>query len=199
MYYQYQAIPSALGARFLDPQATHLFGCNVGMIPRMLRGEWPDGIPTRCHLPVTDIMGRGMKSLVISLKPKNRRPTEALSLYEVRNVWGVSSTWTRMLLHLRGLVVDGRPHIDDPTDFEVEYPEEHSFIFTFLYVEGGIDSGRVTGKWTGTRPSPTNSLLLWPGDLDYFLSCIQTVCPTIGTPLLDHPVIQTAPHTPLIN
>ena len=108
------------------------------------------------------------QTLIIDLKPRNARRN--LSLYEVSDVWGVSySSWTPIMLHLRGLFIDEDPDCFDTKDF-VRRPEEiDEPIFSMMYLQGGVKNGRLEGKWIPPGPSSTNGVLLWPEDFEYFL------------------------------
>ncbi|MBU1421632.1 MAG: hypothetical protein KKG06_00370, partial [Bacteroidetes bacterium] len=107
----------------------------------------------------------------------------SLSLYELLDVWGYSECgWTPAMLRLRGLVVDGDPKIDNPMSFHIDYSEGNSIIYSFLYFgESTIQKGALIGKWTAPRSSPTNSVLLWPSSLVYFINQIQITTPKVFT------------------
>jgi hypothetical protein len=45
-------------------------------------------------------------------------------------------------------------------------------VYTFLYLRGTIKKGGLVGKWNFPGPSPTNSVLLWPDTLDFFMEKI---------------------------
>ena len=108
------------------------------------------------------------QTLIIDLKPRNARRN--LSLYEVSDVWGVSySSWTPIMLHLRGLFIDKDPDCFDTKDF-VRRPEEiDEPIFSMMYLQGGVRNGHLEGRWIPPGPSSTNGVLLWPEDFEYFL------------------------------
>lgn len=180
MYYRYRVIRGVTGGRYQRLEEISLFGCNAGEVVAMLRA-CPDELhraPLPWHLAVEEMLAPSESAFVISLKPKNKNQSRALSLYELRDVWGISDNeWTRLMLRLRGLVVDNEPPIGDPTNFEITYLPHHESILTFLYVDGAIVDGALSGRWSFSRPSPTNSLLLWPDDLRKFLGIIREVAP----------------------
>ena len=180
MYFRYHVARGSDGGRYDRIEEISLFGCNVGQIPAILRARSHliDPSAGTWHIDMEQEFAPTSEAFVISLKPKNKNPSKALSLYELRDVWGISDAyWTRLMLRLRGLVVDNEPPVGNPADFRVPYLSEHESIFTFLFLDGGIENCAVSGKWTPTRPSPTNSLLLWPTDLQHFLRCIRATAP----------------------
>lgn len=97
-------------------QQVSFFGCKSGIIPEMLIRTTPaiQSEPYVWHIDIETAlaeMDRPASTLVIDLKPNNKKPN--LSLYEVRDVWGYSSSgWTPILMRLDGLFVDA-----DPTGF----------------------------------------------------------------------------------
>jgi len=181
LYYRYRVDRRTSGARYRLIEQVKLFGCNVGQIPAMLRaGSLGSADGVVWHLAMEGMLGTANEALVISLKPNNKDPRRTLSLYELRDVWGISDNeWTRLMLRLRGLVVDNQPPISDPDDFQLDYEPYHESIFTFLYVDGSVDHGAITGRWLPSRPSPTNSLLLWPDDFRQFTRIVRQVVPYV--------------------
>ena len=101
----------------------HLFGCNEGFIPWLLKRQIPSsqGEPYKWHIPIQDALNETEYSgstLVIDLKPKQNKTN--LSLYELLDVWGYSdSGWTPILLHLSGLFVDADPKKIDRNKFAI--------------------------------------------------------------------------------
>ena len=172
MYALYNRTHSEGKTRFQFAKSVCLFGCNQGVIPRLLRTVLTPSHSEPCQWHI-DVVKRlesetgKQQSLVINLKPKDK---QNLALYEVMNVWGDSSSdWTPVMLHLRGLLVDEDLHAFDEKDFT---RGEHDFwdpIVTFLYLgRSTIHSGQLVGKWCTAPPSSTNSVLLWPKTLSYF-------------------------------
>jgi len=134
--------------------------------------------PYQWHVPVEDVLAHQRQALVIDLKPNNRSPLTSLSLYQLRDVWGFSAHgWTPGMMRLRGISVDGRPAVSDPKDFVVQFVPYHDSIYTFLQFDGTVQGGKLEGKWTAPRKSSTNSVLLWPGPLGYFIRQIHQVTP----------------------
>ena len=182
MYHLYRKTSALDGARYVHAQGDHIFGCRMGRIPKLLRQLIPKGQnePYRWHLPLSDILrGEGL-AFLIDLKPKNKSRSDDLSLYELLDVWGYSAYgWTPAMMRLRGLCVDGEPHISDPKDFQVEFDPHHAAVYSLLYFKGTVQGGEITGPWTSPRSSPTNSVLLWPDALRYFVAEIRAVTPEI--------------------
>lgn len=181
MYALYHVTPTPLGGQYRFEREQALFGCLSGLIPKLLRTVLTPGVqaPPEWHLPIGQILAADdSKCFIINLKPNNGDAAGSRSLYELLDVWGYSeSGWTPAMLRLRGLVVDNEPSIADANDFEVAYSEANSVIYSFLYFAGCIEDGGLVGKWTAPRASPTNSALLWPAPLAYFMDQMQA-----GTP-----------------
>jgi len=55
----------------------------------------------------------------------------------------------------------------------------HKTIYSFVYFAGTIREGVLEGTWTPPRGSPTNSALLWPETLRYFVRSIRTTTPEV--------------------
>ena len=150
-----------------------LFGCNSGWIPWLLRKqlETSDSEPYMWHLNVAEALAEADyagRTLIINLKPNSKRPN--LSLYEIADVWGYSdSGWTPVMLHLRGLFIDDDPGEFNDRRFSRKVAEIDEPIFSMLYMSGSVSQGELTGKWTAPPSSLTNSVLLWPETLDYFM------------------------------
>ena len=152
-----------------------LFGCKEGWIPWLLSRQVPPGQNERyCwHVDIAtcDIEGRG-NTFIIDLKP-NSNP-RSLSLYEICDVWGISdSDWTPIMLRLRALFVDTDPADIDETDFTRADLDVDEPIFSFLYLNGSVAAGKLTGRRTAPRASPTNSALLWPETFVHFQGVAQ--------------------------
>jgi hypothetical protein len=165
-----------------------LFGCNIGFIPRLLKRQIPHGQdePFKWHLRVEDAMMGAMRvgkscsrsTLIIDLKPKQKRTN--LSLYEVLDVWGYSSSgWTPILLHLRGLFVDIDPGTVNRNEFKIRDGDSDEPIYEFMYLEGTVQKGELNGRWTAPPASPTNAALLWPDALRFFFNCIRERTPNV--------------------
>lgn len=172
MYALYEKREEPNGYRYLFERKVSLFGYKSGYIPKLLaktlRGT--DSQPFSWHVDVDRELndsGSPKHTLVINLKPKAAIPN--LSLYELVDVWGFSSSgWTPLMFYLRGLFVDEVPNAYNEKDF-LRFPKElHDPIFSMMYLSGTIEKGKVVGKWTLPGPSPTNSVLLWPEPFKYF-------------------------------
>lgn len=112
-------------------------------------------------------------AIVIDLKP---RQAGAVSLYELRTVWGVSAPdWTPIALHLHGLYVDHPT--EAPATFKASFPEpEHppQSIGEFLYLQGGTEKG----TWNWGMVGRVNGALLWPEAFRFLTEGLQSaLCP----------------------
>ena len=172
MYALYEKISTGEGHRYIFKNEVSLLGCNVGFIPKMLKTVLSKEAsePIDWHLNVSGDLSRtnlSNQALIISLKPYNKNN---LSIYELVNVWGVSSNgWTAMMYHIRGLFVDADPKKIDSKDFPRSPREVDDPIFTMAYVmDGTVKNGEIIGKWSPTRPGSSNSVLLWPTTFEYF-------------------------------
>lgn len=186
MYSLYSKEPGGSGTRFnLATEPICLFGCVQGMIPKMMLKRASGSItePAKWQVPIEDALlkdGRPGHTIVINLKPKLAK--ETLCLYELEHVWGLSSHgWTKILLLLRGLLVDVDPTERDRKDFTLNEHQlqEHFPIYEVLYLAGTVSRGKLQGRWTAPPASPTNAVLMWPETLRYFTQCIQTHTPEV--------------------
>lgn len=168
--------------RYDSEKRVKFFGCKEGLIPKFLLQSLPiaQNQPYRWHVSVEEALrryGYPNSSLIINLKPNDKR--QNLSLYEVKDVWGDSgSGWTPILMRLDGLFTDADPSLVDSDHFSL-FTKKRPPIYTFLYLAGSIGDGKLTGKWIAPRASPTNSVLLWPNTLNYFVSCIGATTPEV--------------------
>lgn len=174
MYALYERTTEGAQWRYRYRQDTSLFGCRRGRIPQLLARSVPSGQsePYSWHLDVpTALAEAGTKNgaLIIDLKPRQRQSN--VSLYELLEVWGHSSSgWTPVMMHLRGLFVDADPASVDSRDFLYDLAEADDPIFSVMYLAGGIGDGALTGRWTAPGPSSTNGVLMWPDVMRYFSS-----------------------------
>jgi len=173
--------------RYQFQERVSLFGCNNGFIPRLLRLKIPaaQGQPYRWHVNAVHELGAHPdypnNTLVIDLKPKQN--ANNLSLYEVMDVWGYSSSgWSPILLRLHGLFVDEDPGAFDRYDFTRTDNEIDGPIYEFLYLDGSINEGKLVGTWRAPPVSATNAALLWPDAWNYFVQCICACTPDILKP-----------------
>jgi hypothetical protein len=187
MYGLYQKQNSVDGTRYVFVEEVSLFGCNVGWIPRLLRPLVPtnQSEPYTWQIEICSSLERAGKqdhSLIINLKPKGKQ----LSLYEVVNVWGYSdSTWTPIMMHLRGLFEEAeRPEVNEK-DFTRTNSEVADPIFSMTYLSGSVSSGKLSGKWITPVQSSTNSVLLGTDTFRYFIGEANKI--TQG--LCGHPLI----------
>lgn len=163
-----------------------LFGCRSGWIPKLLMRSTSaqQNEPYTWHLPIESALAEAdvaNSTFIIDLKPNNKQPN--LSLYELRDVWGYSDAgWSPILMRLRGLFVDTDPAKFDRNAFSKSGAVEPP-IYSFLYLAGSIANGELKGKWIAPRASPTNSALLWPNTLRYFVECIRKTTPDVLAPV----------------
>jgi len=154
-----------------------LFGCNAGFIPWLLAKGLPAGQaePCRWHLRVPEALSLHdypESTLIIDIKPNNREPT--LHLSELIDVWGYSANgWTPILLRTYPLFVEDDPEQHDRNDFTVPESDEFDPVYSTLYLQGTVENGAIAGTWNPPRSSPTNSALLWPDALRFFLAAIR--------------------------
>lgn len=174
MYGLYKKSTAGGIERFLFVKEVSLFGCNAGCIPRLLRRQTSAGQtePYRWHIEVETALAaenQANHSLVIDLKPNNKK--RSLSFYEIADVWGNSdSGWSPIMMRLRAIFIDHDPHGINDKDFERATIQIDDPIFSMMYLNGSVKDGQLVGTWTAPPSSPTNSVLLWPETLDYFIS-----------------------------
>lgn len=170
MYLMYCNKAGKTGCHYNNPEEISLFGCNVGWIPRLLRQSLSgsENESFKWHLSVVDGLakaGKGDHTLLIDLKPNS----DILSLYEVIDVWGVSdSGWTPIMMRLAGLFIEQDRASYNSKDFCRSESDIEAPIFSMTYLNGTVQNGQLVGPWTTPRPSPTNSVLLWPDTFEYF-------------------------------
>jgi len=183
MYARYSRTRIGNNATRYQIQEEHvsLFGCNEGYIPWLLKFKIPpaQGEPYRWHVNVVQELGSRTDypgTLLIDLKPSD----DTTNLYEVLDVWGISSSgWSRILMRLSGLFIEDDPNSINRNDFTRHDSELDSPIYSFLYLRGSVKDGDLDGKWVTAPPSSTNSALLWPEHLNYFVQCIRGCTPDI--------------------
>ncbi len=183
MYARYHKTRGDGRSSYRFAEQCSLFGCNKGYIPWLLGKRTPisQGEPYKWHIPIQAALDateyRG-STLLIDLKPKQHKTN--LSLYEVLDVWGHSASgWTPVLLCLSGLFVDADPTSIDRNDFSITDMDRDEPIYEFLYLDGSVSNGKLTGHWKAPPASPTNAALLWPCALRYFIDCIRERTPEV--------------------
>jgi hypothetical protein len=183
LYAIYTKDKSDDASRFVFSKQVSLFGCHVGLVPKLLARSVPQnqGEPYCWHLALETSLAAAEhpnSALVIDLKPKQNRTN--VSLYELLDVWGYSAAgWTPILLHLSGLFVDAEPSTCSRNDFTVRDNEREGPIYEVLYVNGTVSKGQIVGGWNCPPASPTNGALLWPDTLNYFIECIRNRTPSL--------------------
>ena len=177
MYWRYGVKTENRFRKFSAPERVSLFGCNTGEVVVRMRQEIPTGqeAPYCWHLDLDGVASQEHVAYLIDLKPSSK---DSASLYQLRHVWGISDNdWTPVMFLLRGLVVDGPPVSPSREAFEIVPNPEHEGIVTFLYLNGSVAGGTTKGRWTPASPSPTNSALLWPDSLKWFMAELAKVEP----------------------
>jgi hypothetical protein len=96
------------------------------------------------------------------------------------DVWGYSADgWSPILLRLNGLFVDENPSAVNREDFVRKDNDIDGPIYEFLYLDGSIKDGKLSGLWVPPPASPTNAALLWPKTINYFFQCIRSRTPDV--------------------
>jgi len=173
MYSLYGQIEEFGKLKLQFKKSISLAGCDSGIIPRLLSTELSkmQNEPLQWHLSIAERLSTNKESLIIDIKPKNKKE-DFVFLCELTDVFGFSSAgWTPVLLRLNGLFVDVPAGQIDKKNFE--YPGTTQLIYTMLHLSGSVLDGRLTGPWNFPGPSPTNSVLLWPKPFSYFIKCIK--------------------------
>lgn len=176
MYLLYKIKKHKKSHSFEQIEGASIAGNQSGLIVQYLREHMPEKVDDYYpwHISVTealDELGWGCDALIVDLKPNAK---SNVSLYQILNVYGHSdASWTPILLHLRELLVDASAKKYSKKKFNIPGLEEMDSIFTFLYLQGGIENGKIKGTWNFPRPSSTNSALLWPAATDYFMRQIM--------------------------
>jgi hypothetical protein len=181
MYGLYTRERTADDASFRLNKEVSLLGSKNGIVCKMLTAHLPAAVTvsdpewTAWHLRIQESLSRAgepSNTLVIDGKPAG----DYVSLYEVTDVWGVSGyNWTPMLLRMRDLVTDDKRSDwkGSRQEFAITGYDGRPVVYTLNYAGGSIDNGRLTGKWSPPKPSPTNHVFLWPYTLKYFLRCMR--------------------------
>jgi hypothetical protein len=176
MFLLYNVAKTPSGLQFTRLRETSLFGCKQGIIAchlrKLLTPEANE--PYRWHFRMEEALRDlepDAQSFVVELKPSQKNNA---SRCEVLQVWGYSENeWTPALLELRVLLAD---------DDAAEYPRDSFLLpsdrelqkaYTFIYLRGSVSRGNLSGRWLAPGPSATNSALLWPESLKWFLSKIR--------------------------
>jgi len=182
MYAVYRVTTSGGHPCYTHIKQSNIFGCNVGVVPRLLRPKLQSSAsePLFWHVDVAAELPtlHGPDSrFIVDLKPNS---SSELALYELLDVWGYSdSGWTPAMFRLRGLIVDGEKSELRDGRFVPRGDDLHKTIYSFVYFAGTIREGVLEGTWTPPRASPTNSALLWPETLCYFVRSIRTTTPEV--------------------
>lgn len=145
-----------------------LAGCNYGLIPNLLKNKISSdkNPPIGWLLPIAEIYNKKGQSVIIDIKPKNKKYSEVF-LCELDIIFGFSyNEWSPIMYRLKRLYSNISPGDFDKNDFI--YPKEQEIIYTMLYLVGSFENGKLTGTWNYPGPSPTNALLLWSEAMTFF-------------------------------
>lgn len=182
MYGLYTKERTKSGNRYVFEKRQSIYGCNSGLIANRLREIMPEGQkpPYRWHISVPDTLeawyGPG-HTLVVDIKP---RSSSFVTVCELLDIWGdTNEKWTPLLWRMRGLLIDEDSDQYDAKDFTISVKDDHEAIYTIGYATGSIADGEIIYKWLPPGPSSTNSALLWPGTLRYFMQCIDEATPEV--------------------
>ncbi len=138
-------------------------------------------VPFSWHATAAELIavGRGQpttQAIVIDLKPK---VANNVSLFRLLDVWGYSyGSWTPLALRLQGLMADRQE--PDPVAFKksfIDPGDDHSLVGEFLYVQGGVNSG----KWTWGMVGRVNGALLWKNAFDFLTGALARGLSTDGS------------------
>lgn len=161
-----------------------VFGCNVGYVPKFVRANLPTGQaePYHWHVPMHEELaksGEPNTALVIDINPYSKNSTY-VTLCEIYDVWGLSdSGWTPALAHLRVILEHDTSTGIDKKSFTVDSAKQLPPVYSIWYFAGTVANGDLDGKWIPPGPSSTNSALLWPSAMKYFMSCIAEKSPEL--------------------
>jgi|SRR5581483_7940864 hypothetical protein len=156
MYAIYRHSSSGKQPRYIYVQDAHIFGRNVGMIPRLLRSHPTTEMtePLFWHVDLVaelpSLYGPDAHS-VIDLMPNN---SSELALYELLDAW---VGWTPAMFRLRGLIVDGDKSELRAGTFTPHNDNLHKTIYSFVYFDGTVRQGtlHVSGHLREpVRPTP---------------------------------------------
>ena len=75
--------------------------------------------------------------------------------------------------------MDVDPSAVDRNDFLIEDNQREGPIYEFLYLDGSVSDGKLTGKWIAPPASPTNAALLWPSTFKYFVESVRQRTPEV--------------------
>lgn len=167
MLYDTDVLP--VGLRYNFRQVISLAG-SAGPLATFARATNPaKNVPFAWHAREEGLVAHfggqpAKQAIVIDLKP---RVSGNVSLYRLLDVWGYSlASWTPLALRLQALFVDYQepnPHVFKNSF--VDPGTDHALIGEFLYMQGGV----LSGKWTWGMVGRVNGALLWK-DAFVFLS-----------------------------
>jgi hypothetical protein len=171
----YKLTKAPSGNQFTRLRETNFFGCNQGIVARHLRKTLtPEASePYRWHFRMEEALRNlepDAQSFVIELKPSQKNNA---SRFEVLQVWGYSENgWTPALLELRALLADEDSGEYPRDSFILPSERKLDRVYTFMYIRGSVRDGNLSDKWLPPGPGSTNSVLLWPEALEWFLDKI---------------------------
>jgi hypothetical protein len=191
MYSLYIKIPNGDSIKYQLSDEAHLFGCRVGLIPKLLRLKLTrqESEPLKWHISIENEITQLYSinpAVVIDVKP-NSNGKEIL-LTQLQDVWGYSASgWTPILMKQIVLVTSENEPTFDKKTFLVQRANDANIFYSMLYLNGTIQAGNIVGRWTCPGPSSTNSVLLWPETLSYFIDVITQTTPHFLVPSLQTP------------
>jgi hypothetical protein len=154
-----------------------LYGCNVGLIPKLLTKAIPRKAkePVKWHLPIrTSLPKIGITDSVIIIDIQPADKNKEILLTELLDVWGYSNSgWTPILMRHRILLTGENETRNRKRRFSIPASDDYDVVHSLMYLNGSVQAGNLIGKWTTPGPSSTNSVLLWPDALEYFIDCIN--------------------------
>ncbi|MCG2717491.1 MAG: hypothetical protein L6408_01475 [Nanoarchaeota archaeon] len=177
MYALYDQVKESSTLKLKFKKEISLAGSQSGLIPTALKSILTknQSAPFGWHLSIPEIYIETNQFVIIDIRPNNKK-YKNIFICELTDVFGYSYLkWTPILFRLKGLYVDIPPSSIDKNFFE--YPANPELIYTMLYLSGSVSEGKLVGTWNYPGPSPTNSVLLWPEALSYFIKSIKSKDP----------------------
>lgn len=150
-----------------------LAGINSGIIAaelgNILQAEHKP--PLGWKLPIKKIYAAKEQKVIIDIKPSS---TDEIVLCEIDSIFGFSyENWSPIMMRLRQLHNQDREEGFDKYYFEYPAEENTEVIYTMAYLNGSFKDGELHGTWNWPGKSNTNSVLLWPEAMSYFIKQIS--------------------------
>lgn len=83
------------------------------------------------------------------------------------------------MVHLRAVLEHDDSAAVNKQSFTVDKQSDLLPVYSVWYFAGSVNEGNLTGTWNPPGPSPTNSALLWPETMTYFLTAIAGKSPEL--------------------